>query len=69
MGVVSFRLSEAMESQLRAAGISPGALAKELVEAEARRLDVNAQMRALEAFSRKPSKPLMEIIREIREEH
>lgn len=68
MGVISFRLSDEEEERLRRAGISPGALAKEKVSTEARRLDAEENLEALERLSREPGQPVSRTVREIRDE-
>jgi predicted DNA-binding protein len=69
MGVVSVRLPDDVEAYLRHLGITPSTLAKELVEKEARRLRIQEARQYLESVSRKPSKPIADIVREIRDEH
>lgn len=69
MGVVSFRLPDDDEEALRRVGITPGALAKDLVESEVRRLRVARAKELGERYRRKPRVPLSRIVREIREEH
>lgn len=69
MGVIRFRISGEDEGVLRRAGVDPAALAKEHVEREARRRAVDQLMVDLEEFRARSSKPVEEIVREIRDEH
>lgn len=69
MPVVSFRLSEEEIQRLEALGINPGPLAKELVQRELRRRQVDRDLERLEEISRTPSKPVAEIVRDLRDEH
>lgn len=67
MGVHSFRLTRDPERALRAAGMAPGRRAKELLEAEARRLSVEETMRRVARSSREPRVPTLRILRGMRE--
>lgn len=67
MGVISIRLPEESEGFLKEQGIAPGALAKELMEKEVRRLRIRQARQYLESISRKPTKPSLEILREERD--
>ncbi len=69
MGVVSVRLPEEALHFLREEGIKPGSFAKDLVLKEVRRMQILQARRRLEAVSRKPSKPLVELLREDRDAH
>lgn len=69
MPVVSFRLSEEEIQRLEALGINPGPLAKELVQRELRRRQVDQDLERLQEISREPSKPVAEIVRDLRDEH
>ena len=70
MGVVSFRLSDEDEKRLRKRGIVPGALAKDLVEAELRKRDRKESLEWLDAHrvtTRGPS--VAKLLHQIRDEH
>lgn len=69
MGVVSFRLTDEDEKRLRRAGISPGAKAKEVLEAEARKLAFDESEAYLAKHRRRATIPVQQLIREIRDEH
>lgn len=69
MPVVSFRLSEEEIKRLEALGINPGPLAKDLVQRELRRRQVDRDLERLGEISRTPSKPVAEIVRDLRDEH
>lgn len=51
MGLVQFREDDAVLNFLRAQGLNPNQLSRELLEARVRRLRSQARMRALEAMS------------------
>lgn len=51
MGLVQFREDDDVLEFLRAAGVNPNQLSRELLEARVRRLRAEARMRALEALS------------------
>lgn len=67
MGVISFRVSDDDEAALRRAGVNPGQLAKEHVEAEARRRRAAELVDRLASFGWKASRPSEDIIREDRD--
>ncbi|MGH7318032.1 MAG: hypothetical protein ACRELA_00160 [Candidatus Rokuibacteriota bacterium] len=69
MGVVSFRIPDGDEKRLRTLGISPGARAKELIQDELRRRDVEENLAWLDRHRIKLDRPVVDIIREIRDEH
>lgn len=67
MPVVSFRVSEEDLEKLEALGIHPGPRARELLLEELRRESILESVRRLEETSVEPSKPVTEILRDIRE--
>lgn len=69
MGVISVRLSDEEENALRRAGLSPGRIAKEALLARARALRIGESLAFLARYRRKPSRPVADLIREIRDEH
>lgn len=68
MPVVSFRLDEDDLEALESLGVNPGPRARELLleELEGRRYE--EAMEFLESVSKPPSRPVVETIREMREE-
>lgn len=68
MPVVSFRLDEDALDALESLGINPGPRARDLLLDELERHRVEEAMDRLEEISRPPSKPVVELIREMREE-
>ncbi|MCA1819745.1 MAG: hypothetical protein LC620_06835 [Halobacteriales archaeon] len=67
MGVVSIRIPDDMEEALEAAGIQPSSLAKAALEAEARRLAVMEQVKWFDSHRFKATRPIEDILREIRD--
>lgn len=68
MPVVSFRLSDEDEGRLRRLGVNPGPRARDLLLDELREEETLAGLDRLEARSRPPSRPLPEVLRDLREE-
>lgn len=66
MGVVSFRLPDDVERRLRARGVKPGALARELVEREAGALQAEDDLAWLARHAVKGRGSSVEMTREIR---
>ncbi|HLF16817.1 MAG TPA: hypothetical protein VI796_05235 [Candidatus Thermoplasmatota archaeon] len=69
MSVVSVRLSDEVESFFRKHGIAPGVRARELLEREAERIRLKENLAFLDSVSRKPSKRLVDLLREERDAH
>lgn len=69
MSVVSVRLSDETEAFLRQHGILPGVRARELLEKEADRIRLKENLRFLDSVSKKPSKKLVDLLREERDAH
>lgn len=69
MSVVSVRLPDDVDSFLRQHGIAPGILARELLEKEAARLRMEENLAFLASVRRKPSKPVLDLLREERDAH
>lgn len=67
MPVVSFRLDEDDLDALESLGVNPGPRARELLLEELERHRFEESMSRLEEISRVPSKPVVELIREMRE--
>lgn len=67
MSVISFRLPDDEEQRLRARGINPASLAKELVQERLRKQDVEATLDRLARRSKPPSRSIIETVREARE--
>lgn len=67
MSVISFRLPDEEEDKLRARGVNPASLAKELVLREVRDHDVERTLEVLAHHSKAPSRPVVETVREARE--
>lgn len=69
MSVVSVRLPDEVEAYLRSHDISAGVLARELVEREVGRMRLKENLAFLDGVSRKPSKSLVDLLREERDAH
>lgn len=69
MSVVSVRLSDEAESFLRQRGIAPGIRARELLEKEVERIRLAENLSFLASARRKPSKPVLDLLREDRDAH
>ena len=69
MSVVSVRLSDETDSFLRQHGIAPGIRARELLEREAERIRLKENLAYLDSISKKPSKRLLDMLREERDAH
>lgn len=67
MSVISFRLPDEEEDKLRARGINPASLAKELVLREVRDHDVERTLEVLSRHSKPPRRPVVETVRAARE--
>lgn len=64
MSVIRFHLPDEAEVALRARGIDPARLAKELVLREVRGHDVEATLAVLAGHSKPPSRPVVDTVRE-----
>lgn len=69
MSVVSVRLPDDIESYLKQHGVSPGVLARELVEKEVAQMRLRDSIQFLASRARKPSKPVADLLREERDAH
>lgn len=69
MSVVSVRVPDEVEAYLRGHGLSPGIFARELIEREVKMMRLKESLRRLAAGSRKPSKPILDLLREDRDAH
>lgn len=69
MSVVSVRLPDSVDAFLRQHGIAPGVRARELLEKEAERIRLQENMAFLDSVRKKPSKRLVDLLREERDAH
>lgn len=69
MSVVSVRLPDDVEAYLKRRGLSPGTLARALVEREVAQMRLRDSLGFLESVSRRPSKPIADLLREERDAH
>lgn len=68
MGVISVRISDELERELKANNVKVGELVRTDLEAVARRLLAKRKMETLAKYQVETPKPVAEIIREVREE-
>lgn len=69
MSVVSVRLPDPDEAYLKKKGISPGVLARELVVEKVKRMRLSDSIDFLASVARKPSKPIVDLLRDQRNAH
>lgn len=66
MSVIRFHLPDEAEAALRARGIDPAGLARELVLREVRGHEVEATLAVLARHSKPPSRPVVDTVRDAR---
>lgn len=64
MATICFHLLDEEEEKLRGRGVDPTDLAKELVLREIRDHDVGRTLEILDRYSKPPSRPVVETVRE-----
>ena len=69
MSVVSVRLPDPDEAYLRKKGISPGVLARDLVVAKVKHMRLAESIDFLAGVARRPSKPVVDLLRDQRDAH
>ncbi len=68
MGVISIRLPDDVEAVYARQGVRPSQIGKEFLMQKAREFESEERLERLRKFRRKPSKPIVELLREVRDE-
>lgn len=68
MGVISIRLPDDVEAVYTRRGVRPSRIGKEFLMQKAREFESEERLERLRKFRRKPSKPIVELLREVRDE-
>lgn len=68
MGVISIRLPDDVEAVFARRGLRPSRLGKEFLLRKARQMESQERLERLRKLRRAPSKPIVDLLRDVRDE-